>query len=122
MPAATVDGTDFFAVYEATREAVERARGGGGPSTIEAVAHRWHGHFEGDAQLYRTADQVAEIRQTKDPLLNFRNHDDSKKVSAKELDAIEADARARVDDAVAKARAASYPPVENLLTDVYVSY
>ena len=47
------------------------------------------------------ADQVAELRKTKDPLLNFRNHPDSRKVSAKELDAIDSDARARVDDAVA---------------------
>ena len=122
MPAVTVDGTDFFAVYEATREAVERARMGGGPTSIEAIAYRWHGHFEGDAQLYRTAEQVAELRKTKDPLLNFRNHPDSRKVSAKELDAIDSDARARVDDAVAKARQAEYPPLENLLTDVYVSY
>lgn len=43
-------------------------------------------------------------------------------MSAKELDAIDSDARARVDDAVAKARQAEYPPLENLLTDVYVSY
>ncbi len=46
LPAVTVDGTDFFAVYEATSEAVKRAREGGGPSVIEAKAFRWHGHFE----------------------------------------------------------------------------
>lgn len=122
MPAVTVDGTDFFEVHEAAREAVERARRGEGPSTIEAVAYRWHGHFEGDAQLYRTADQVAELRRTKDPLLNFRAKADSNEVSAKELDEIDAEARDRVNEAVAKARASEYPPVENLLTDVYVSY
>ncbi len=48
LPAVTVDGTDFFAVYEATSEADKRAREGGGPSVIEAKAFRWHGHFEGD--------------------------------------------------------------------------
>ncbi|OLL18991.1 MULTISPECIES: thiamine pyrophosphate-dependent dehydrogenase E1 component subunit alpha [unclassified Rhodococcus (in: high G+C Gram-positive bacteria)] len=122
MPATTVDGTDFFEVHEAAREAVERARRGGGPSTIEAVAHRWHGHFEGDAQLYRTAAQVAELRRTQDPLVKFRAKVDGKKVTAKELDAIDAEARERVDVAVTKARAAEYPPLTNLLTDVYVSY
>ncbi|RQM36055.1 thiamine pyrophosphate-dependent dehydrogenase E1 component subunit alpha [Rhodococcus ruber] len=122
MPATTVDGTDFFEVHEAAREAVERARRGGGPSTIEAVAHRWHGHFEGDAQLYRTADQVAELRRTHDPLVKFRAKVDGKKVTAKELDAIDAEARERVEVAVTKARAAEYPPLTNLLTDVYVSY
>lgn len=40
MPAVKVDGTDFFAVYEAVSEAVERARNGGGPTAIEAIAHR----------------------------------------------------------------------------------
>ncbi|MEN0133536.1 MAG: thiamine pyrophosphate-dependent dehydrogenase E1 component subunit alpha [Rhodococcus sp. (in: high G+C Gram-positive bacteria)] len=122
MPATTVDGTDFFEVHEATQEALERARGGGGPSTIEAVAHRWHGHFEGDAQLYRTADQVAELRKTQDPLVKFRAKVDGKKVTSKELDAIDVDARDRVAAAEAKARAAEYPPLENLLADVYVSY
>ncbi|AHD21444.1 MULTISPECIES: thiamine pyrophosphate-dependent dehydrogenase E1 component subunit alpha [Rhodococcus] len=122
MPSTTVDGTDFFEVYDATYEAVERARRGGGPSTIEATAHRWHGHFEGDAQLYRTADQVAELRKNQDPLMKFRAKVIGKKVTAKELDAIDAEARERVDVAVAKARAAEYPPQESLLSDVYVSY
>ncbi|MBF4477826.1 pyruvate dehydrogenase E1 component alpha subunit [Rhodococcus rhodochrous J3] len=122
MPSTTVDGTDFFEVYDATYEAVERARRGGGPSTIEATAHRWHGHFEGDAQLYRTADQVAELRKNQDPLMKFRAKVIGRKVTAKELDAIDAEARERVDVAVAKARAAEYPPQESLLSDVYVSY
>ncbi|MDN5544723.1 MAG: thiamine pyrophosphate-dependent dehydrogenase E1 component subunit alpha, partial [Rhodococcus sp. (in: high G+C Gram-positive bacteria)] len=80
------------------------------------------GHFEGDAQLYRTAEQVAHLRETKDPLQNFRSSVDTKKVSAADLDAVDEQSRVLVDEAVAKARAAAYPPVENLLTDVYVSY
>ncbi|ROS44590.1 pyruvate dehydrogenase E1 component alpha subunit [Amycolatopsis thermoflava] len=122
MPAVTVDGTDFFAVHDAARGAVERARTGGGPTTIEAQAHRWFGHFEGDAQLYRTPEQVAELRATQDPLRIFRSRVDARKVKAAEFDAIDEESRARVDAAVAKARAAAYPPAENLLTDVYVSY
>jgi TPP-dependent pyruvate/acetoin dehydrogenase alpha subunit len=122
MPAVKVDGTDFFAVYDAMAEASERARTGGGPTTIEAAAFRWHGHFEGDAQLYRTAEQVAQLRETKDPLKNFRSSVDVKKVSTADLDAVDEQSRVLVDEAVAKARAAAYPPVENLLTDVYVSY
>lgn len=121
MPATTVDGTDFFAVYDATTEAVERARSGGGPSTIEATAFRYHGHFEGDAQLYRTADEVAEQRRSHDPLQNFRKSV-GKKITAKEFDAIDAEVKTAVDEAVTFARAAAYPPAANLLTDVYVSY
>jgi pyruvate dehydrogenase E1 component alpha subunit len=63
LPAVTVDGTDFFAVYEATSEAVKRAREGGGPSVIEAKAFRWHGHFEGDPALYRAEGEVQRLRE-----------------------------------------------------------
>ncbi|MDV3208146.1 MAG: hypothetical protein LOY04_14045 [Rhodococcus ruber] len=54
--------------------------------------------------------------------MKFRAKVDGKKVTAKELDAIDAEARERVEVAVTKARAAEYPPLTNLLTDVYVSY
>lgn len=71
LPAVTVDGTDFFAVYEATSEAVKRAREGGGPSVIEAKAFRWHGHFEGDPALYRAEGEVQRLREQHDPLKFF---------------------------------------------------
>lgn len=121
MPATTVDGTDFFAVYDAAAEAVARARAGDGPSTIEANAFRYHGHFEGDAQLYRTPEQVAEQRRDHDPLQIFRVAV-AKKIPAKELDAIDAETKEAVDEAVTFARSAAYPPAANLLADVYVSY
>ncbi len=53
-----VSGDDFFAVHEAAREAVERARAGGGPSVIEVDTCRFYGHHSGDAQLYRGKDEV----------------------------------------------------------------
>ena len=49
MPAVKVDGTDYFAVRAAAKEAIDRARAGGGPSAIEATSVRFYGHFEGDA-------------------------------------------------------------------------
>lgn len=121
MPAVKVDGTDFFAVYEAVSEAVERARNGGGPTAIEAIAHRWYGHFEGDPMLYRADGEVERLRQESDPLKIFSQHV-AGQISPEELQAIDDEVAALVDDAVAKARAAEFPAVENLLTDVYVSY
>lgn len=121
MPAVKVDGTDFFAVYEAVNEAVERARNGGGPTAIEAIAHRWYGHFEGDPMLYRADGEVERLRQESDPLKIFSQHV-AGQISPQELQAIDDEVTALVDDAVAKARAAEFPAVENLLTDVYVSY
>src|SRR4030095_4255218 len=74
MPGITVDGTDFFAVYEAAGEVIKRAREGGGPSLLECKMIRFHGHFEGDAQTYRGKGEVEDIRA---------NHDCIKKFSAK---------------------------------------
>ena len=53
LPGVTVDGLDFFAVYEAAGEVIKRAREGGGPSLLECKMIRFFGHFEGDAQTYR---------------------------------------------------------------------
>ncbi|MDH2911898.1 thiamine pyrophosphate-dependent dehydrogenase E1 component subunit alpha [Kosakonia sp. HypNH10] len=121
LPAVTVDGTDFFAVYKATAEAVKRAREGGGPSVIEAKAFRWHGHFEGDPGLYRGEGEIERLRADHDPLKIFTSKT-VEKVTREALEAIDAEVKAQVDDAVIKARAAGYPVAESLLTDVYVSY
>ncbi|TWH75905.1 pyruvate dehydrogenase E1 component alpha subunit [Azomonas agilis] len=121
MPAVRVDGVDFFAVYEAVKEAVQRAREGGGPTAIEAMAYRWHGHFEGDPMLYRAEGEVERLRAEKDPLKIFRSKT-RKQLSDAELDAIETEVNALVDEAVSKAKADPYPPAENVLTDVYASY
>ena len=72
MPAVKVNGDDFFAVHEAAREAVERARAGGGPSAIEVDTCRFYGHHSGDAQLYRGKDEVRRLREERDCLKHFR--------------------------------------------------
>ena len=121
LPAEKVDGTDFFAVYEVAQKAIERARRGEGPSVIETVTNRFYGHFEGDPGLIRSKEELDYVKEHKDPLKIFREKVKDKIDEAK-LDAIDAQSKANVDDAVAKARAAKYPEVSQLLTDVYVSY
>lgn len=121
MPAVKVDGFDFFAVHEAAKVAIERARRGEGPSAIEAVSTRFHGHFEGDPMLYRAKDEVKRLRDKSDCLKIFRAKVKGK-VKASELDALDAEAKQRVSDSVDAARAASYPSIENVHSDVYVSY
>jgi pyruvate dehydrogenase E1 component alpha subunit len=121
MPSVKVDGTDYFAVRAAAAEAIERARSGGGPSVIEATAKRFFGHFEGDANLYRTPEQIKEYRNSLDPLLIFRKNTDGK-VDPAELDAVDAESAKEVDDAVAYARAAAWPDPADVDADVYVSY
>ena len=121
MPGITVDGRAFFAVYEATREAVNRARHGGGPSLIEVKLDRFFGHFEGDNQNYRAPDEVKRIREEKDCLRRFRARV-ANDIPAAELDAIDDEVQRLIDDAVAQAVAAPDPLPEDLTTDVYIRY
>jgi len=59
LPAVTVDGNDVFAVYEATKAAVGRARAGGGVSLVEVVTYRRRGHAQHDDQRYQSREEIA---------------------------------------------------------------
>ena len=123
LPAIEVDGHDFFAVYEAAGEAVERARSGGGPSVLDCHVNRYYGHFEGDAQTYRGTDEVQNLRDARDCLSNFvQRVTESGQIAQSELDAIDADVDELIVTSVDEAKAAPFPDPQELLTDVYVSY
>ena len=123
MPGEKVDGTDFFAVYEAVGRAVKRARNGGGPTAIEAKASRFFGHFEGDPQLYRAKGEVKDLKENADPLKKFITRvTDSGALSLQELTAIDEDILAMLDEKVAAAKAAPVPLSEALYSDVYINY
>lgn len=123
MPSVKVDGTDFFAVHEAMREAVERARAGEGPSSIECEAMRWYGHFEGDPQAYRDKGEVKELRAEKDPLDIFKEKVLEKNlVEQADFDEIDKSIDAEIDDAIQTARAAPRPPQSALTENVYATY
>ena len=123
MPGTTVDGADFFAVHEAAREAIERARDGGGPSCIEATAYRFWGHFQGDPQAYRAKDETKNLRENHDCLKNFRARvTEAALLEDGDLDAIDNEVLELIDEAVIEAKAAPDPAPEALLEDVYVNY
>ena len=109
MPGVTVDGTDFFAVYEAAGEIIGRAREGGGPALLECKMIRFYGHFEGDAQTY------AARRNRRHPLEQglpeeIRAHGDQAGVITRaELDAIDGEVLALIDDAVAGREGGALP-------------
>lgn len=121
LPAVKVDGTDFFAVYGAMETAVARARSGQGPSVIEAVAMRWHGHYEGDAMLYRAVGEVAELRASHDPLALFLKRVEGV-IPQEDIDAVDREVAQAIEEAVARARAANPPAADQVFTDVYVDY
>jgi TPP-dependent pyruvate/acetoin dehydrogenase alpha subunit len=123
MPGVVVDGHDFFAVYEAAGEAIARARGGGGPSLLECKVTRYYGHFEGDQQKYRPPDEVDEARRTKDCLDRFRERVIGADLASEaDLNAVDNEVRALIEEAVRSAKAAENPAPADLLADIYVSY
>jgi acetoin:2,6-dichlorophenolindophenol oxidoreductase subunit alpha len=123
MPGITVDGTDFFAVYEAAGEVIRRAREGAGPTLLECKMIRFYGHFEGDAQTYRAPGETEDNRANRDCLKIFRAKvTEARVLTNTELDAIDAEVMALIEQSVVEAKAAPLPGPEQLLADVYVSY
>jgi acetoin:2,6-dichlorophenolindophenol oxidoreductase subunit alpha len=123
MPGIEVDGFDFFAVYDAAREAIERARDGGGPSLMHVQLSRYYGHFEGDAMTYRAPGEVAKLRDEKDSLKIFRKQVTSAGLlDHGEIDAVDDEVAKLIDEAVAAAEAAAMPSEADLSTDVYMRY
>jgi acetoin:2,6-dichlorophenolindophenol oxidoreductase subunit alpha len=120
MPGVTVDGQDVIVVWEAAREAVERGRGGDGPSLVECRTYRYYGHHQGDETLrYRTADEERTARE-RDCLRRFREVLLGEGIDAAELDGLDGRNRERLDEAIAFAEASPLPGPEELLADVYV--
>jgi len=123
LPGVTVDGTDFFAVYEAAGEIIKRAREGGGPALLECKTVRFFGHFEGDAQTYKAKGENDHNRAHRDCLKLFGARVTAAGVvSEAELALIDREVAALIDDAVETAKGAPLPGARDLTTDVYVAY
>jgi pyruvate dehydrogenase E1 component alpha subunit len=123
LPGVTVDGTDFFAVYETAGEVIKRAREGGGPSLLECKMVRFYGHFEGDQQLYRGKGELEDIRANHDCIKLFSSRIlEAGVVTPAELQKIDKEAAQLIEEAAAFAKSTPSPAPAELLTDVYVSY
>jgi TPP-dependent pyruvate/acetoin dehydrogenase alpha subunit len=117
MPGVRVDGMDVEAVYNATKEAIERAKSGNGPTLIECDTYRKYGHFEGDEQKYKTDNDPNKDR---DPIIEFREKAlQNGWMTAEEADGIEAQAKETIKEAVAFAEASPLPDLETLYTDIF---
>jgi len=122
MPALKVDGADIFEVYETCRKAVKHCRAGKGPIAIEASITRFRGHFEGDAQAYRGAGEVKRLMKDMDCLKIASAKAIEKKLATRaQLNRIDKEVAALIDDCAEAALAAPGPEVSELLTDVYSS-
>jgi acetoin:2,6-dichlorophenolindophenol oxidoreductase subunit alpha len=114
-----VDGNDTLAVLDAGRGAVTRAREGGGPTIVECLTYRLRGHYVGDPETYRKADEVAEWRD-KDPIRRFAGSlVQQGKITQKDVEAMEATARARVEEAVRYMMKSPWPMPASVADFVY---
>ncbi|MGY6717435.1 thiamine pyrophosphate-dependent dehydrogenase E1 component subunit alpha [Bacillus licheniformis] len=123
IPGIRVDGKDAAAVFQAAGRAIERAKNGEGPTLIECMTYRNYGHFEGDAQRYKTNDEKAVHQEEKDAIAVFKSELLAKGLmSEEEQSRIEKEVEEAVEQAVAFSEKSAYPEETELLTDVYVSY
>jgi 2-oxoisovalerate dehydrogenase E1 component len=115
VPGVRVDGNDVLAVWQAMKEAVDRARSGGGPTLIESMTYRMVGHHEGDPPVgsYRTQEEIDQWAK-QCPLLRFKAIllGDSIATAA-ELESLEAEVEDEVQEAVEFARSSPKPDPES---------
>jgi TPP-dependent pyruvate/acetoin dehydrogenase alpha subunit len=116
LPATSVDGNDVLAVEAAVADAVEAARGGGGPAFLEMRTYRLGGHYEGDAQPYRAKGELGMWREH-DPITRARTVLAKSGREAEAEDLIER-AASEMDAAVERALAAPYPDPATVLEHV----
>jgi len=118
MPAVTIDGNDLLAVHTAAGNAIAAMRRGSGPYFLECMTHRMAGHFVGDAQHYRSKDELAALKE-KCPIERLQRHLLTRGVPESELVAIGEEARQEVLQAVAHARADPRPDPSTVREFVY---
>ncbi|MDR1571575.1 MAG: thiamine pyrophosphate-dependent dehydrogenase E1 component subunit alpha [Clostridiales Family XIII bacterium] len=121
IPGVTVDGNDPVAVKAATREAVVRARAGKGPSLVECVTWRHHGHYIGDPAVYKDPEEQKRwLAADRDPILRFEARLVGEKTAkGAELEAIRQRARDEIGAAIAFAESSPDPAPETLTENVY---
>jgi 2-oxoisovalerate dehydrogenase E1 component len=120
LPGIAVDGMDVLAVYNTANEAVQRARSGGGPTLIECKTYRYRAHSEGMREAgYRTQEEV-EAWKKRCPINSWKDRLLSAGIcSTGDLEAIDQEITALVNEAVAFAKASPLPDPATVLDHVY---
>lgn len=122
FPGVICDGTDPVQTYETVREALERARRGGGPTLVEAKCYRAMSHTSDDNQLtYRTPAEIEAVK-TRDPVPRFENWlKDRGMIDDETIAEVKAQSLREVNDATDWAEAQEPPRAEDLYTHLYAT-
>ena len=121
MPHYAVDGMDVHATRKGIKEAVERARSGGGPTLIEAKTYRFAGHSRADKALYRPEGEL-EKWEKRDPI-KLTEEDLVKRglLDAAKIEKMRADMTKTIEGVVATCQAAPDPTVASMFENVFTS-
>ncbi len=116
-----IDGNDVFAVHDEMEKAVEKARGGGGPTLIECMTYRMKGHSEHDEAKYQPIQEKEEWEK-KDPITRYRQFLTEKGLLTEEIEQEMLDEiSAILDEAVQFANESAFPPGEDAIKDVFAA-
>ncbi|MHB1134044.1 MAG: pyruvate dehydrogenase (acetyl-transferring) E1 component subunit alpha [Chloroflexota bacterium] len=119
LPSQQINGMDVLAVRQATLEALERARSGGGPSFLESLTYRFRGHSMSDPGRYRSDEEVRTWRE-RDPIGNLQHRlQQAGVLSAEDPQAIEAQVEQAVQEAVDFSDQSPAPDPATLMENVY---
>jgi 2-oxoisovalerate dehydrogenase E1 component alpha subunit len=120
LPGVVVDGMDAIACYAVVREALGRARSGGGPTLVEAKCYRFLAHTtDDDDRTYRSRDEV-ETRRRDDPVPRIeRLVVEQSVLSPEAVAALKRSVLEEINDATDRAEATAYPAAANLYERVY---
>jgi TPP-dependent pyruvate/acetoin dehydrogenase alpha subunit len=122
MPGKTIyDGNDVIAVAEAAKEYIDRARRGDGPALLEIKTFRWRGHNEGDAQRYRSRQEIQEGMK-KDSLKRFEaTLMDAGLLGTRDAETVMSAADAEVAEAQKFAEESPFPKPSDAFTTIYAT-
>ncbi len=118
IPGKIVDGNNVEEVYKATRKAVDDAKGGKGPTLIEAKTYRHEGHWIGDPQVYRDKSEVLEWKK-KDPIERYETVLLREVLNRKKLSSLKKELDEELEEAVEFARKSRFLPKEKVMDDIY---
>ena len=113
------DGNDLVETYRLTREAVDRARAGGGPTLVELMTYRRKGHAEHDNQSYVPAGEIERWAAENDPLDRYVARLTGEGVTRDELAAIDARVQREIDEATDVAEQSGVPEPLDALVGIY---
>lgn len=118
IPTKTIDGNDLRVVHAEAAQAINSIRAGDGPYLLECMTFRMAGHYVGDAQQYRSKDELAAMME-KCPIERLKRHLLSEGVAETVLESMYAKAKTEVDQATVKAKAAARPDPASVMEYVY---